>query len=246
MVFRWKGKLQRMNNKYKILLIEDDVGIARFVKTLLNANGYQVLCEDCVEGGLTSFSSHLPDLVVLDLGLPGKDGLEFLKSIRKDNTTPVIVLSARSEETDKVNALDLGANDYVTKPFGSAEFLARIRNILRNHRRGSQQGVLPGRKFVAGDLTIDYEVRRLYIGSNEIKLTQTEFNIMALLSEHFGKVLTYSAIINAVWGVVDSGSIKKLQVNMANIRRKLSLKPGESKYVHNELGVGYRMCNDAD
>ena len=118
---------------------------------------------------------------MLDLGLPGKDGTEFLKIIRKDNTTPVIVLSARSEESDKVNALDLGANDYVTKPFGSAEFLARVRSTLRNHRRGSDAGKLPGGKFISGDLTIDYDVRRLYIGTKEIKLTQTEFNIMALL-----------------------------------------------------------------
>ena len=235
-----------MNNKYKILLIEDDISVARFIKTLLEANDYQVLSAKNVEAGLISFSSHLPDLVVLDLGLPGKDGTEFLKIIRKDNTTPVIVLSARSEESDKVNALDLGANDYVTKPFGSAEFLARVRSTLRNHRRGSDAGKLPGGKFISGDLAIDYDVRRLYIGTKEIKLTQTEFNIMALLSEHFGKVMTYSAIIKAVWGVSDSGSVKKLQVNMANIRRKLSLKPGESRYIHNELGVGYRMYNDAE
>lgn len=235
-----------MNNKYKIMIIEDEENIIRFLKALLEANDYQVLSARTVDAGLVAFSSHLPDLVILDLGLPGCDGTEFLRKIRTSNATPVIVLSARSEESDKVNALDMGANDYVTKPFGSAEFLARVRSILRNHRRGSEEGKLPGGKFVSGELTIDYDVRRLYLGDKEIKLTQTEFNIMALLSEHFGKVLTYTAIIKGVWGVSDSGSVKKLQVNMANIRKKLSLKPGESRYIHNELGVGYRMYNDAE
>ena len=235
-----------MNNKYKILIVEDEENIIRFVKALLEANGYQVLSAKSVESGLVAFSSHLPDLVILDLGLPGCDGTEFLARIRTSYVTPVIVLSARSEESDKVKALDMGANDYITKPFGSAEFLARVRSILRNNRRGSEEGRLPGGKFVSGDLTIDYDVRRLYLGEQEIKLTQTEFNIMALLSEHFGKVMTYSAIIKAVWGVADSGSVKKLQVNMANIRKKLCLKPGESRYIYNELGVGYRMYNDAE
>ena len=232
-----------MSNKYKILIVEDENNIIRFVKALLEANDYQVISAKTVDTGLVAFSSHVPDLVILDLGLPGCDGTEFLAQIRKNYTTPVLVLSARGEESDKVNALDLGANDYVTKPFGSNEFLARVRNLLRNHRRGSDEGKLPGGKFVSGDLTIDYDVRRLYVADKEIKLTQTEFNIMALLSEHFGKVMTYSAIIKAVWGVSDSGSIKKLQVNMANIRKKLCVKPGESKYVYNELGVGYRMYN---
>ena len=235
-----------MNNKYKILIVEDEDNIIRFLKALLEANGYQVLSAKSVESALVTFSSHLPDLVILDLGLPGADGTEFLAKIRTSYVTPVIVLSARSEEYDKVNALDMGANDYITKPFGSAEFLARVRSILRNNRRGSEEGKLPGGKFVSGDLTIDYDVRRLYLGDQEIKLTQTEFNIMALLSEHFGKVMTYSAIIKEVWGMADSGSVKKLQVNMANIRKKLSLKPGESRYIYNELGVGYRMYNDIE
>lgn len=233
-----------MNNKYKILLIEDEENIVCFLKALLEANDYQVLTAHTVEAGLVVFASHLPDLVILDLGLPGCDGTQFLQQIRKTSAIPVMVLSARSEEKDKVDALDMGANDYVTKPFGSAELLARVRSILRSSRHSCEEGRLPGGKFVSGDLVIDYDVRRLYLDGAEIKLTQTEFNIMALLSEHFGKVLTYSAIIKGVWGVSDSGSIKKLQVNMANIRKKLSLKPGESKYISNELGVGYRMYND--
>ena len=138
----------------------------------------------------------------------------------------------------------MGANDYVVKPFGSAEFLARVRSILRTNRHSSELGRLPGGRFTSGGMVIDYDARKFYLDNQEIKLTQTEFNIMALLSEHFGKVLTYSIILKEIWGFSDSGSIKKLQVNMANIRRKLMLKPGENRYISNEHGVGYRMHND--
>ena len=233
-----------MSNKYKILLIEDEENIRRFITVLLEANDYRVLCADTCNSGLVMFSSHMPDLVILDLGLPDFDGTEFLKSIRKKFTTPVIVLSARSAENDKVEALDLGANDYVTKPFGSAELLARVRGMLRQNRHSCEEGKLPGGKFSSGDMVIDYDARRFYLSGEEIKLTQTEYNIITLLSEHFGKVLTYSSIIKEIWGYSDSGSIKKLQVNMANIRKKLKLKPGENQYISNELGVGYRMHND--
>ncbi len=233
-----------MNNRYKILFIEDEENIIKFVTALFEANDYRVLTATDVKTGLMMFSSHMPDVVVLDLGLPDADGMEFLKAIRKDSYTPVIVLSARSNESDKVDALDAGANDYVTKPFGSAELLARVRSILRTNRHSADSGKLPGGRFTSGDMVIDYDTRKIYISGKEIKFTQTEFNIMALLSEHFGKVLTYSTIIKEIWGYSDSGSVKKLQVNMANIRRKLFLRPGENQYISNELGVGYRMHND--
>ena len=235
-----------MNNKYKILVIEDDVNIRRFVSALLEANGYQVLQAGEVKTGLMLSLSHIPDLIILDLGLPDIDGTQFLKELRKDSLIPVMVLSARTTEEDKVMALDMGANDYVTKPFGSAELLARIRSILRTNRHSADAGRLPGGKFETGALTIDYDARKVFFENAEIKLTQTEFNILAYLSEHFGKVLTYAAIIKEIWGISDSGSIKKLQVNMANIRKKLNLKPGENKYISNELGVGYRMHSDTD
>lgn len=233
-----------MNNKYKILLIEDDENIRKFVTALFEANQYQVLSARTAEAGLSMFFSHLPDLVVLDLGLPDRDGTVCIEAIRREFLTPIIVLSARSDEYDKVEALDMGANDYVTKPFGSAELLARIRSILRVSRHSAEEGKLPGGKFTTGGMVINYDTRRIYLDGKEIHLTQTEFNIMALLSEHFGKVLTYSAIIKEIWGFSDAGSIKKLQVNMANIRKKLSLKPGENQYLSNELGVGYRMHSD--
>ncbi len=230
-----------MNNKYKILVVEDDRNIRNVVRAILENNGYQVLeAANCAEAD-TMVMSHIPDLIVLDLGLPDGDGLSFLRRLRSDALTPVIVLSARTSEQDKVEALDLGANDYITKPFGTAEFLARIRTGLRLGRYSSTAGVLPGGQFRLLDLRIEYDSRRVFMSETEIKLTQTEYNIVALLSEHSGKVMTYSAIIKAIWGYPDSGCIKKLQVNMANIRRKLGITPGENPYIVNELGVGYRM-----
>lgn len=233
-----------MNNKYKILIVEDEENILRFTTALFEANGYKALAAQTAKEGLLLFTSHLPDLVILDLGLPDFDGTEFIKSIRKDSLTPVIVLSARTSEADKVEALDMGANDYVTKPFSSAELLARVRSILRSSRHSAPEGRLPGGSFRLGGMVIDYDARKVFLDEKEIKFTQTEFNIMALLSEHFGKVLTYATIIKEIWGYSDAGSTKKLQVNMANIRKKLSLKPGENRYISNELGVGYRMHND--
>ncbi len=233
-----------MNNKYKILIIEDEINIRNVVAALLETNGYMVFEAKDASSGFMMLSSHIPDLVILDLGLPDKDGIEFLKLMREKYTTPVIVLSARIDESDKVDALDCGANDYVTKPFGSAELLARIRSILRNYRHSAEEGKLSGGKFETDGLCIDYDARKVFLDNKEIKFTQTEFNIIALLSEHFGKVLTYSVIIKEIWGMSDYGSVKKLQVNMANIRKKMDLRPGDNKYISNELSVGYRMHND--
>ena len=230
------------NNRYKILFVEDEDNIRTFMSALLDANGYQViLARSCAEAK-TMYFSYVPDLVILDLGLPDRDGSSFLAEIRERDFTPVIVLSARSDESEKVRLLDLGANDFITKPFGSAELLARVRTTLRNCRHNSSAGSNPGGKFQLMDLVIDYEARRLFISGEEIKLTQTEYNILALLSEHCGKMMTYSAIIKTVWREYpDEGNIKRLQVNMANIRKKLGLKPGDNKYIVNELGVGYRL-----
>ena len=176
----------------------------------------------------------MPDLIILDLGLPDQDGIYLLNTVRENSLTPIIVLSARSNENDKVLALDSGANDYITKPFGSAELLARVRTALRNTRHSSDNGKLPGGKFTLNDLTIDYDARQVFIGDNEIKLTQTEYNIVAFLSEHAGKMMTYKTIIKAIWGYPDEGSTKKLQVNMANIRKKFGIKPGEARLHKNK------------
>lgn len=232
-------------NKYTILVIEDESNINNIVSALLQANGYKTISARSCRSGKMLFASHHPDLVILDLGLPDADGTEFLREIRRDSFTPVIVLSARTEESEKVDALDLGANDYVTKPFGSAELIARVRSALRSSRRSSDSEMFNGSIYESNGLKIDYDARRIFIDNAEIKLTQTEYNIIALLSEHSGKVLTYSYIIKAIWGYNDIGSVKKLQVNMANIRKKFGAKPGKKNYIVNELGVGYRM-NDGD
>ena len=234
------------NNKYKILIVEDEAGIRNFIKTNLETSDYQVICAETYTLGMMMYPSHHPDLIILDLGLPDRDGLDLIQNVRKSDTIPIIVLSARSNEKDKVEALDLGANDYITKPFGTDELLARIRAVLRSHRQGAGTASTRSGKYKFQDLLIDYDKRQVFIGRDEIDLTQTEYNIMAYLSTHTGKVMTYAAIIYAVWGYSDYGSIKKLQVNMKNIRKKMGVTPGEKRYIINELGVGYRMLEDND
>ncbi|MFR8072217.1 MAG: response regulator transcription factor [Anaerovoracaceae bacterium] len=231
------------NNKYRILIVEDEENIRDFVETVLEMNGYQVMTAATCEQGMTMFASHNPDLVILDLGLPDRDGMDMIEEIRKSFITPVIVLSARLAESDKVKALDMGANDYIAKPFGTAELMARIRATLRNARYNAAARVSPEGVFKARDLSIDYARRQVKINDEKISLTQTEYNIVAFLSEHSGKVMTYSSIIHAIWGMEDSGSIKRLQVNMANIRKKFGSRPGKNRYILNELGVGYRMID---
>lgn len=230
------------HNKYKILLVEDEANIRNLVETVLNNAGYHTIVATSCSSAKSLYASYLPDLIILDLGLPDGDGTSVLNFVRKDSLTPIIVLSARTSESDKINALDRGANDYVTKPFGSGELLARVRATLRSNRFSSSEGRLPGGRFTLKGLEIDYDARQLFLDGEEVKLTQTEYNILALLSENCGKMMTYSAIIKAIWGdYVQEGDVKKLQVNMANIRKKIGDKPGEANYIANELGVGYRL-----
>ena len=231
------------NNKFKVLVIEDDAKIISLISTVLEANGFSIYTAGKCDMGKTLFLSHHPDIVILDLGLPDADGMEFIRFARKLGPTPIIILSARSDEQDKVTALDLGANDYVTKPFGTAELMARMRAALRSRRNDA---LTAGQTFRLEDLTIDYDKRQVTIAANVIPLTQTEYNILAFLADHPGKVLTYSAIIQAVWGYADTGSTKRLQVNMANIRKKLGMDPGKTGYILNELGVGYRMREQSE
>lgn len=230
------------NNKYKVLIVDDEANICSFIAAILESNGYQVLTADTCAQGRMIFASHHPDLIVLDLGLPDADGSELVRAVRAaGSAAPILVLSARSDEGEKIRVLDLGANDYITKPFGTGELLARVRAALRNARPGPP---VPGQVFRVRGLVIDYDTRTVTLDGAEVRLTQTEFNIVALLAQHAGKVLTYSALIQGVWGTADAGSVKKLQVNMANIRKKLGARPGENPYILNELGVGYRMYSE--
>ena len=234
------------NNKYKVLIIEDDAVTRGSVSSLLLSSGYQVLEAENATLGKMLLSSHLPDLLILDLGLPDADGNDLIGFVRKKSAMPIVVLSSRTGEADKIRALDLGANDYVTKPYSPGEFMARIRASLRSGRRNAQEDELPGGSFTLRDLSIDYGRRRVTVGGRDIRLTQTEYNILSLLSEHAGKVLTYTTIIRAIWGVIDSGSTKKLQVNMVNIRKKCGKSPENEEYIINQPGVGYCMASDTE
>ena len=228
------------NNRYKILVVEDDDNIRSLIGTVLETGGYQTIPTNTCQMAKMLYASHNPDLAILDLGLPDEDGMAFIRFVRESSRMPILILSARDNEADKVKALDLGANDYITKPFGNAELLARIRAALRSYRQSMEEMTSDG-CFRLLDMQIDYDKRRVTMADREVALTQTEYNILAFLSQYPGKVMTYAAIIKAVWGYPDMSSIKKLQVNMANIRKKLGIRPGDNCYIINELGVGYRM-----
>lgn len=228
------------SNKYKILIVESDVQVRNLLVAVLNAAEYQIITAETCALAATLTASYAPDLVILALGLPDMDGMVYLTELRKTSAIPVIVLSVRRSETDKVSALDAGANDYVTKPFGTEELLARIRCALRNSR-AHDAAKLPGGCFVLGDLTIDYDTRCVSVAGKDVKLTQTEYNIVAFLSEQNGRLVAYHTIIKAIWGQSDEGSIKKLQVNVGNIRRKLGERPETQQYIINASGVGYRL-----
>ncbi len=233
------------NSNYTILVIEDDTGIGNFLNTILSANGYGVIrAKDGVDG-MMMITSHCPDLILLDLGLPDVDGNSIIKSVRDWSRIPIIVVSARCHEKDKVTALDAGADDYVTKPFGSAELLARIRTALRHAEANVAALEMPvAGLFHCGSLSVDYNKRRAYVDGADARLTQNEYKILALLARHAGRVLTYDHIIRAVWGPNFGGDNQILRVNMANIRRKIEPNPALPRYIFTEMGVGYRMAEE--
>ena len=214
---------------------------------ILTANGYDTIIVRSGEEALTMIASHCPDMIVLDLGLPDMDGMEVLKSVRKWSNLPVVVVSARNHEHDKVEALDYGADDYLVKPFGTSELLARIRTAIRHTRTTlSNTQIAQSGKFTAGDLTIDYDKHHVLIGDQDVHLTLNEFKIVALLGKYAGKVLTYDYLIKQIWGPKAKADNQILRVNMANIRRKIEKNPASPEYIFTEIGVGYRMLeNDA-
>ena len=231
-----------MKIKDKILIVEDEQSISNFISMVLNANGYDTIIVGSGEEALTMIASHCPDLIVLDLGLPDMDGMEILAGLRKWSTLPVIVVSARGRERDKVIALDMGADDYLTKPFGPGELLARIRAAIRHTRTpDGAAAVANSGVFTAGDLTIDYGKHRVYIAGRDAGLTQNEYKLVALLGLHAGKVLTYDYLIKELWGPSARSDNQILRVNMANIRRKIEKNPAQPAYIFTESGVGYRM-----
>ncbi len=233
-----------MKNLPIVLVVEDDKAIVHLLSTILDANDYRVVQVSTSREALSTISSHCPDVVLLDLGLPDMDGVDIIKNVRQWSQVPIIVLSARNRERDKVEALDLGADDYVTKPFGTAELLARIRIALRHVSNGTPD--TPTGKAQNGRLTIDYDKRRIYLDDQEVHLTQVEYKIVMLTMLHIGKVLTYDFIIRCVWGARPTVNNQILRVNMANIRRKLEANPADPQFIITETGVGYRMIDHAE
>ena len=233
-----------MLNKVKIMVIEDEEAISNFIATTLKANTYAPLVAKTASEALSMIPSHCPDLILLDLGLPDMDGIEILKKIREWSSTPVIVVSARGEESDKVEALDLGADDYIAKPFGTSELLARIRTALRHSMKNST-GVNATEVFRTKGLMIDFDKRLVSVDGKDVHLTQIEFKIVSLLAKSAGRVLTYDFIITELWGPYAVKDNQILRVNMANIRRKLEKNPASPEYIFTEVGVGYRMVDES-
>lgn len=233
-----------MNNKTTVLIIEDEHAIRNFMSTILTSNGYRVITAAGGAEAISMIGSHCPDVILLDLGLPDIEGTEVLKSVREWSSIPVIVVSARTFEREKVEALDMGADDYITKPFGSSELLARIRTALRHSHKVMTRDLGGKNEFISGDLMIDFANRRVKVYEKEIHLTQIEYKILVLFARYVGRVLTYDFIINEIWGIPsEKNSQQLLRVNMANIRRKIEQNPGDPRYILTEIGVGYRMAD---
>ncbi|WP_295866584.1 response regulator [uncultured Oscillibacter sp.] len=232
-----------MNIREKILVVEDEKSISRFISTILDNNGYEAVQARTGAEAQSMISSHCPDLVILDLGLPDMDGLEILRGLRSWSSLPVVVVSARDHERDKVAALDLGADDYLTKPFGTEELLARVRTAIRHTRTTSGNSEIARQgTYTVGELTIDYNKHQVLVRGENVKLTLSEFRIVALLGKYAGKVLTYDFIIKELWGPRAGDDNQILRVNMANIRRKVEKNPAEPEYLFTEVGVGYRLA----
>lgn len=231
-----------MENKPVILIVEDENGISNFISAILTSNNYNVI--KCRKGNeaVSMAASHCPDLILLDLGLPDMDGLEVLKSIREWSDIPVIVVTARNNEIEKVKAFDIGADDYITKPFGTLELLARIRTAIRHKQKGSYNP-LETEKVQIGGLLIDIVKRIVTLDNEVVHLTPIEYKILLLLAKNAGRVLTLDFISKEVWGPY-SNEQNALRVNMANIRRKIEENPAEPKYILTEVGVGYRMVEE--
>ncbi len=222
-----------------ILLIEDDPQIRRFLRAALPAHGYRLVEAETGESGLTQAATRTPDVVLLDLGLPDVDGLDVTRRLREWSQVPIVVLSARGLEGDKVAALDAGADDYLTKPFGVEELLARLRVALRHAARAGSGSAGP--LFATGDLTVDLAGRQVRVRGQEVHLTPTEFKLLALLVKHAGKVVTQRQLLVEVWGPGSARNAHYLRVQMYGLRHKLEETPARPRYLVTEPGVGYRL-----
>ncbi len=230
-----------MNGKLTILVIEDDKYISHFINISLKNENYNVIMASTAAEGLFLFSSHQPDILLLDLGLPDRDGTDLLREIRTFSDVPVLIVSARGQEKEKIAALDYGANDFITKPFHMGELLARIRVAERTLLKA--QTDKGDDTFTCDWLMVDYVKRRVFVAENEIHLTPTEYKTLLLLIANRGKVLTHNFIIRQVWGY-EGGDSKSVRVFMANLRRKLEKDTTHPRFILTEVGVGYRFADE--
>ena len=230
------------HSKPTVLIVEDEGYIRRVLEAVLHAGGYRVLSVQNGAAARAGISAYMPDLLLLDLGLPDMDGIALLKELRGWSRLPVIVVSARSTERDKILALDCGADDYITKPFSSPELLARMRAVLRRNAAAAS----PEDVYCVGDVKIDFVKRIVTVGGEPLRLTQVEYRIVELIARQPGNVLTYRQIIHHVWGpYADVDNNRILRVNMSNIRRKIERDSMSPQYILTEIGVGYRMAEKA-
>lgn len=230
-------------SKSTILIIEDDVQIRRFLRAGLGAQGHQLREAESGERALAEAAIRPPDLIILDLGLPDMDGVEVVRRLREWNTAPILVLSARSRESDKIDALDAGADDYLTKPFGMGELLARIRVALRHRTTGGAEGASV---FTAGNLRVDFASRRVALDGTEVHLTPIEYRLLGALIQHVDKVVTHRQLLKEVWGPAYVERSHYLRVHMAALRHKLEIDPARPRFLLTEAGVGYRLVAEAE
>ena len=228
-------------NKAKILIVEDDAAISNLISTTLETQEYQHHVAKTGVAALLEAASYSPDVMILDLGLPDMDGVEIIRKVRGWSNMPIISVSARSEDSDKVGALDAGADDYLTNPFSVEELLARLRVALRRVRYDSQRLKEESSIYVNGELKIDYAAGCVYVGEREVHLTPIEYKLLCLLAKNTGKVLTHNYILKEVWGNALASDTPSLRVFMATLRKKIEPVPSEPKYIQTHIGVGYRM-----
>ncbi len=228
-------------NKPLILVVEDDTSVKNLITTTLKAHDYRYLAAGNGETAILDASSHNPDIMLLDLGLPDMDGVEVIKKIRTWSNMPILVISARSEDTDKIDALDAGADDYLTKPFSVEELLARLRVIQRRLLMMRQESSLEKSVFKNGDLKVDYAAGCAFLGDVELHLTPIEYKLLCLLSRNVGKVLTHTYITQNIWGSSWENDVASLRVFMATLRKKIEKGADSQQYIQTHIGVGYRM-----
>lgn len=228
-------------NKTLILVVEDDTSVRNLMTTTLKAHDYRYLTASNGESAILEASSHNPDIVLLDLGLPDMDGVEIIEKIRTWSNMPIIVVSARSEDTDKIDALDAGADDYLTKPFSVEELLARLRVTQRRLTMVQKESPSEAAIFTNGQLRVDYAAGCVYLKDEELHLTPIEYKLLCLLSRNVGKVLTHTFITQNIWGSSWDNDIASLRVFMATLRKKIEKEPDSPQYIQTHIGVGYRM-----